>query len=65
MYIKRTIWVGGFNLYKVNNTWQYMLSIFDLAHCSKIGNNITHQYIFLAQKIGFEFQSISDLLKKD
>lgn len=65
MYMKRTIWIGGFYLYKVNNIWQYILSILDLAYCSKITNDITHQYMLLAQKMGFGYQNISDLLKKN
>lgn len=55
IYNKKTIWDDSLFFDKVNDIWQYMLSIFDPVQRSEIVKDIIHQYIFLAKKIGSEY----------
>ena len=64
LYMKRTIWIEGIPFGKTGKAWNYMLGILDETRKAKVVKDLSHQFIFLAEKMRDGYQQFSDLVKR-
>lgn len=65
LYTKSTIYVGSAFFNNLNDDWQYMINISDQTQQAKITKDMSYQYMHLAEKMGYRYQNMSALLKRD
>ena len=65
MYTKGTFWIGGVPFPSLDDAWQYMLRIPDDAQRLEVAEDVAHQHVLLAEKMGYEHLNMTALLKRD
>ena len=63
--LKGTIWIAGVPFPSLDEAWQYMLGIPDLAHRLEVAEDVPHQQVLLAEIIGSKHETMARLLKRD
>ena len=64
LYIKEIIWIGGIPFGETEKIWNFILSIPDRIQKAEVAKNLGHQFIFLVEKMGDEYQQFFDLVKR-
>ena len=64
LYMKGTIWIKGIPFGETGEAWNYMLGIPDNTRRAEVAEDLGHQFIFLAEKMGDGYQQFSDLVKR-
>ena len=64
LYMKKTIWIGGIPFGETGEAWNYMLGIPDDTRRAEVAEDLGHQFILLAEKMGDGYQQFSDLVKR-
>ncbi len=62
MYIKATIWIGGVPFPSLNEAWEYMLGIPDDDQRREIVEDIAHQQVLSAERMGYKHKDMARLL---
>ncbi len=63
LYMKETIWIGGIPFTDTTDAWNYMLGIPDNKHRAEVAEDLGHQFVLLAEKMGDSYQTLSNLVK--
>ena len=64
LYMKGTIWIRGIPFGETGKAWNYMLGISDDTRKAKVTEDLGHQFIFLAEKMGDGYQQFSNLITR-
>lgn len=62
--MKGTILIGGIPFSKTVEAWNYMLGIPDETRRAEVAEDLGHQFILLAKKMGDGYHKFSDLVKR-
>ncbi len=65
MYIKATIWIGSVPFPSLDEAWEYMLGIPDDNQGCEIAEDIAHQQVLSAERMGYEHKDMARLLQRD
>ncbi len=65
MYNKATIWIGGVPFPSLEEVWEYMLGILDDDQQCKIVEDIAHQQVLSAEKMGYKHKDMAKLWHRD
>lgn len=56
---------GGVPFPSLEEAWRYMLGIFDQSQRLEVAEDVAHQQVLLAEKIGCKHENMARLLKRD
>lgn len=65
MYTKVTLWIGSIPFPSLDEAWGYMLSVPDQSQRLEVAEDVAHQHVLLAEKMGYENQNMTRLSKRD
>lgn len=65
MYTRGTVWIGGVLFPSLDEAWRYMLGISDQSQRLKVAEDVAHQQVLLAEKMGCKYQKMARLLRRD
>ena len=63
--LKSTIWITEVPFSTFDKAWQYIMGIPDPAHQKKVTEDVAHQQLLAAEKLGAKYETIIRFLKRD